>query len=83
MRISSTEFQREFSRYQDEALREPVVLTRNGRERLVLLAIEEYRRLKRRDRQVMLAGELSDDDLAAIERARMPTGREHLDDELD
>jgi prevent-host-death family protein len=48
--VTSAEFQRNFGLYQDKALAEPVVITKNGRERLVLVSVEEYRRLKRRDR---------------------------------
>ena len=39
--ITSVEFQRHFGRYQDEALKEPVSITRNGRERIVVLSAEE------------------------------------------
>ena len=51
--VSSVEFQRNFGRYQDVALTEPVAVTRNGRDRLVLLSVDEYHRLKQRDRQVL------------------------------
>ena len=43
--VSSVEFQRNFGRYQDVALTEPVAVTRNGRDRLVLLSVDEYHRL--------------------------------------
>ena len=46
--VSAAEFQRHFGRYQDEALLHPVAITRNGRERLVVISTEEYRRLRRR-----------------------------------
>lgn len=48
--VSADEFQQNFGRYQDEALKQPLLITHNGRNRLVILAAEEYRRLKRRDR---------------------------------
>ncbi len=44
-------FKQPFGQYQDEALTQPVAITRNGRERLVMLSADEYRRLKRRDRE--------------------------------
>jgi prevent-host-death family protein len=44
MTVSTAEFQRHFGRYQDAALARPVAITRNGRERLVVLSTEEYRR---------------------------------------
>jgi prevent-host-death family protein len=80
--VSAAEFQRYFGRYQDEALTQPVVITRNGRERVVMISVDEYRRLKRRDRQVLRAGELSDADLAALEETRAPDSSKAFDDEL-
>ena len=72
--VTAAEFQRHFGRYQDEALTQPVAITRNGRQRLVMLSADEYRRLKRRDREVLRAGDLSDADLEAIARTEMAPG---------
>lgn len=80
--VSSAEFQRNFGTYQDKALTEPVVITRNGRERVVMVSADEYRRLKRRAREVLAVGALSDADLAAIERAEVAPRHQHLDLEL-
>lgn len=44
--VSSAKFQRNLGLYQDKALAEPVTITKNGRERLVLLSIDEYQRLR-------------------------------------
>ena len=49
--ITSADFQRGFGRWREVAQREPVVITSHGRESLVLLSAEEYRRLKRLDRE--------------------------------
>jgi prevent-host-death family protein len=80
--ISSAEFQRHFGMYQDKALTEPVAITRNGRERLVVVSADEYRRLKRRARQVMVVEALSDADLDAIAHTEMAPHHQHLDSEL-
>ena len=45
MRVSSGDFIRKFGTYTDSALSEPIVITKNGRERLVLLSIDEYNTL--------------------------------------
>jgi prevent-host-death family protein len=45
MRVSSGDFIRKFGTYTDTALSEPIVITKNGRERLVLLSIDEYNTL--------------------------------------
>jgi prevent-host-death family protein len=49
--VSSAEFQRNLGLYQDKALSEPVTITKNGRERLVLLSVDEYQRLRSRAEQ--------------------------------
>jgi PHD/YefM family antitoxin component YafN of YafNO toxin-antitoxin module len=59
-----------------------VVITRNGRERLVMISVDEYRRLRRSDRQVLSGGELSDADLAALDETRAPESSRAFDDEL-
>ncbi len=83
LKITSAEFQRHFGLYQDKALSETISITRNGRERLVVLAVDEYKRLMRRSRQVLKAEELTDDDLALIEQSEVPEGHNALDKELN
>ena len=80
--VTSAEFQRKIGLYQDKALAEPVTITKNGRDRLVLLSVEEYRRLKRRDRRVFSIDEITDEQLAAVEAARVPEQYAYLDAEL-
>lgn len=70
--ISSAEFQRHFGRYQDVALTEPVAITRNGRERVVVLSVDEYQRLKRRDRIVLSVDDFTEEDLQNIRKAEPP-----------
>jgi len=82
LNVTPTEFQQNTGRYQDEALSQPVVITHHGRERLVMLSAEEYHRLKQRDREVLKAGELSEEDLAALEQTRAPEFSKAFDDEL-
>lgn len=56
--ISAKELQRNIGDVQDMALIEPVAITRHGRERLVLMSVEEYGRLKLRDRRSYAIEEL-------------------------
>ena len=44
-RVPSAEFVRKFSAYCDAALADPIVLTRNGRDRLMVISVERYRQL--------------------------------------
>jgi prevent-host-death family protein len=83
LKVSSAEFQRNFGRYQDEALVHPIAITRNGRERLVVISTEEYRRLRRRAREVLRAGDLTDAELEVIARTEMDPRHQHLDRELE
>jgi prevent-host-death family protein len=80
--ITSAEFQRNFGRYQDVALTEPVAITRNGRERLVVLSAEEYQRLKRRDREVLGLEDFTEADLEAIRAAEPPPEAADFDHEV-
>jgi hypothetical protein len=57
-----------------------VIVTRNGRDRTVMISAEEYQRLKRRDRQVFAVGELPEDIIDAIATAEMDPRHTALDD---
>ncbi len=80
--VTAAAVSKNFGAYQDAAVREPVIITKNGRPRTVLLAYEDYLRLARRDRQVEATAALSDDDLAAVEASEMEGGLDHLNTEL-
>jgi prevent-host-death family protein len=82
MKVSAAEFQRNIGRYQDVALTQPVAVTRNGRERTVLISVEEYERPKRRDRQVLRPEDFTEEDLAALEQTRAPESAKAFDSEL-
>lgn len=82
-RISSTDFQKKVGLYQDLALAEPLTITRNGRDKVVLLSAEEYDRLKHRDRQVLRVEELSSADLEAIATATPPAEAASFDNEVE
>ena len=71
--VSAGDFQRNLGQYQDRALVEPVIITRNGRERTVLISADEYRRLKRRDREVLALDDFTDEDIAPLEKTRAPS----------
>jgi prevent-host-death family protein len=83
IRVSSAEFHQHLGRYQDLALSQPVVVTRNGRERTVMISVEEYERLKRRDRQVLSLDDFTAADLAALETTRAPEDSKAFDGELN
>ena len=80
IRVTSTAFSKEVGRYQDSALTQTVVVTRNGRDRTVMISAQEYDRLKRRDRQVYSAADFPEDLLEAVSNTEMDPQYDHLND---
>ena len=80
--VSSGDFLKSYGRIVETALREPVTITSHGRERLVLLAADEYRRLKQNDRTPLCPWELSRDELRALEVSEPAEAASQFDDEL-
>lgn len=79
--VSSGDFLRAYGRISEAALREPVTITSHGRERLVLLSADEYRRLKRNDRAALYPWELGENDLRALEVSQPPADAARFDPE--
>ncbi|MCV3767554.1 type II toxin-antitoxin system Phd/YefM family antitoxin [Rhizobium sp. TRM95796] len=82
MKVSSADLVENFGAISDKALVEPVTITADGQERLVLLSSAEYDRLKRRDRRAILVEDLSDEEMADIVGQRVPERFDHLNEEL-
>ena len=82
IRVPAGEFRRHIGRYQDMALTQPVAVTRNGRERTVMISADEYYRLKRRDRQVLGLADFTEADIAALEATHAPDSSMNFDQEL-
>jgi prevent-host-death family protein len=80
--VTAAAVSKNFGAYQDAAVRDPVIITKNGRPRTVLIAYEDYLRLTKRDRRVELSSVLGDDELAIIESSEMDADLDHLDAEL-
>jgi prevent-host-death family protein len=64
--VTSKEALRHWKEVTDRALRRPVVITAHGRPRHVLLAYEDYERLRDQERQTYLTAELPADLADAI-----------------
>jgi prevent-host-death family protein len=69
--VPAAAISKNFGAYQDNALREPVIITKNGRPRTLLLAYEDFVRLSKLERSVELTSELSAKELAAVENSEM------------
>lgn len=75
--VTASEFVRGFGRYQDEAFQEVVRVTSHGRVIGGYLSapdLDRFERLKRREREVLVVGELPDDVVADIEAAEYGAG---------
>ena len=81
--ISASEFQDRVGEALDRSLSQPVLITKHGRPRNVVLSYDEYERLSARDRRAVKADDLTDEDIAALEASEMAPGFEHLNAELE
>ena len=81
--LSASEFQDRVGEALERSLSQPVLITKHGRPRNVVLSYDEYERLRARDRRAVRAEDLTDEDIAALEASEMVPGYEHLDAELE
>ncbi len=81
-RVTASEFQQSVGAFCDQARREPVIITKHGRDSLVVMSAEEWARLKRRDRRVGLTTELPEEWVDAVREARVREEFSPLDAEL-
>ena len=78
MKITSTEFQQNVGRYLDAALTEPVIITKNGRDKNVLISASAFETLVR-GRVASRMEDLDDETLKAIAAAEVPPHFAYLD----
>ena len=82
-RVTAASVQRNFGRYRDAARRGPVTVTHHGRPSVVIVAAEEYERLRRLDRQALAVEELGDADISAIRKARIPRSKRYRTSDVE
>lgn len=70
LEVSAKDVSGKFGYYTDEAMLRPVGIQRHGTTRVVMISLNEYERLLRRDRQVLLTKDLDDETLEAILNAK-------------
>ncbi len=75
--VTSAEAQKNFGRYREQALAEPVVVTQYGKPSVVILSAAEYERLKELDRRVMLLDDMSDAEIEEMAEAEIPSGHHY------
>jgi prevent-host-death family protein len=70
--VTAAEIQKNFAQYSDVAAHETVVVTAPGKPTVVVIAIEEYERLKDLDRRVLRFEEMTDAQIAEMLAAEIP-----------
>jgi prevent-host-death family protein len=86
VRVTATEFAKNFGRYREEAQREPVAITSHGRTSGYFVSAYEYAelvRLRAFERRVHRIEELPENIAQAIAESTMDPKHEHLDALLD
>jgi len=77
--ISSAEAGRNFSQYREQAELEPVVVLHYNKPSVVIIAISEFERLKRRDKQVMSVEDMPEWLVQLVANGKMDATHDHLD----
>lgn len=80
-RVTSGEFTREFERYRVMAHREPVVISNHGRDDVVLIAAEDYARLRRYEQKAFHVTQLPRDVVNELGTVPVPQAASKFDDE--
>jgi PHD/YefM family antitoxin component YafN of YafNO toxin-antitoxin module len=82
MKVTTADFIKNYGTLADKALTEPVTITKNGRDRLVVISADEYTRLKRRDRRVVRLEDFTEEEMALIAKGEARPEDTRLDAEL-
>ena len=69
---TASEVQKNFGVYHDQALSEPVRVTKRGRETVYIVSAKTFRAMKQAQREAILSAELTDEEAALIEAAEIP-----------
>jgi PHD/YefM family antitoxin component YafN of YafNO toxin-antitoxin module len=68
-RVSATELQKNFGKWSEKAINEPVAIERHGREVLYLISANQFRQMRSLEREALYAWELSEAEIRAVEKA--------------
>jgi len=81
--VTAGDFNRKPGYYQDQAQSGPVVITRNGREQVVMIGVAEYQKLLQSYRESLLMSDLPDAYAKLLAKSKMSTKHNHLNAELE
>lgn len=83
LKVTTADFIKNYGTLADRALSEPVTITKNGRDRLVVMSAEEFERLKRRDRRVVRLEDFDEAEIELIAEGEVGPEFAHLDAEMN
>ena len=81
--VTSAEAQKNFGRYRERALAEPVVVTQYGKPSVVIISAAEYERLKELDRRVMRLDNMSDAEIEEMLDSSVPPEQRYSISEIE
>ena len=82
-RFSSLDLQRNVALVQEAALREPVAVSYHGRDRLVIMPIGEFERLKRRDKMAIAMEDVPEEFASLLKEPYFDAEQAALDHLMD
>jgi len=82
-KVTSGEFTREFGRYRALAHREPIIITNHGRDDVVLIAADDYARLRRYEQKAFHVSQLPEEVVDELGRVPVPEAASEFDDEYE
>lgn len=80
--ITRSAFEAQVGDALDKALSQPVIVTKHGKPKNVVLSYDEYERLMARDRRIVRLEDWSAEEIRALEAMAMEPGHEELNAEL-
>ncbi len=80
-KVTAGEFTREFGRYRTLAHREPIIITNHGREDVVLIAADDYARLRRYEQKAFHVSQLPREMVAELGSVAPPEAAERFNSE--
>ena len=81
--VTSAEAQKNFGRYREQALAEPVVVTHYGKPSVVIISAAEYERLKELDRRVMRLDDMSYAEIEEMLNSSIPAEHRYSISEIE
>jgi len=70
--VTTAEAQKNFGRYREQALAEPVIVTQYGKPSVGMISAAEYERLKELDRRMMRLDDMSDEEIEEMFHSEIP-----------